>query len=172
MFIIYKDSHLGRFTLQDTAPQHAYKNKERPPFSGRRAVTSRSHDSQRGRAWCPGLPRGRRTLSGTPHPDAQVHHTAGSAAPSVRVSTNWPLTGPRAQEPSEEKKNWTTGETGASMNQEEGEPRVHTPFIARGSARRSAPFVAPPPFEAFPEASRKGASCGGRRAGDEEVSFG
>ena len=33
-----------------------------------------------------GLPRGQRTLSGTPRPDAQVHHTAGTAAPSVRVS--------------------------------------------------------------------------------------
>ena len=26
---------LSRFYLWDTAPQHAYKNKERPPFSGR-----------------------------------------------------------------------------------------------------------------------------------------
>ena len=40
---------------------------------------------------------------------------------------------------------------------EKGEPRVRPPFIARCSARRSALFAAPPPFEAFPEASRKGA---------------
>ena len=30
------------------------------------------------------------------------------------------------------------------------------PFLARGSARRSAPFLAPPPFEEFREASRRG----------------
>ena len=31
------------------------------------------------------------------------------------------------------------------------------PFVERGSALHSAPFVAPPPFEAFPEGSRRGA---------------
>ena len=92
-----------------------------------------------------GLPRGRRTLSGTPRPDAQVHHTAGTAAPPVHVSTNWPLTGPRAQEPSEEK-NWTTGETGASMNQEEGRASRASALYSAGlrPSQRGAPPIAPP----------------------------
>ena len=41
--------------------------------------------------------------------------------------------------------------------QEPGEPRVCSPYIPRGSALRPTPFSAPPSFEAFREASRKGA---------------
>ena len=92
------------------------------------AVESPSHDRQRGRAWFR-PPRGRRTLSGTPRPDVQVHHTAGSAAPHVHASTNRPLAGPRAQDREKERERSrqdkrgehfrTRGERSSSMNRRE-----------------------------------------------------
>ena len=47
---------------------------------------------------------------------------------------------------------------------EKGEPRVRPPFIARGSARRSAPFAAPPPFEKLPKKGRSSLLTASRRA--------
>jgi len=130
-----------------------------PPFSGRRVPLPRPS------AWSrlvPGLPRGRQALSGAPRPDAQVHLTAGTAAPSVRVShqraahRTMSAGTKRGIEEELAHRGDRAGET--------HEPRRESlslafgpPFRARGSARRSAPFAAPPPFEAFPEASRKGA---------------
>ena len=46
----------------------------------------------------PDLSRGLRTLSGTPRPDAQVHHTTGAAASPVHASLDRPLTKPRDQD--------------------------------------------------------------------------
>ena len=69
-----------------------------------------------------GLPRDRRTLSGTPRPDAQVHQTAGTAAPPVRVSTNRPLAGPRAQDRESERERCTEkeGQRGLPDQREKG----------------------------------------------------
>jgi len=55
-------------------------------------------------------------------------------------------------------------------------PRARVPpLVERGSALRSAPFSAPPPFELLREASRRGACPlappSPRRAGDEESQF-
>ena len=52
----------------------------------------------------PDLSRGRRTLSGTPRPDAQVHRTTGAAASPVRASLDRPLAKPRAQDQDEDQK--------------------------------------------------------------------
>jgi len=121
--ICYYLQALIQVYLQDTAPQHAYKNKRKdlpigrevdrvrgplcswaladrigprdragylppPPLS--RWSSSRDVPLPRQLAWTrlvPGLPRGRRTLSGAPRPNrAGSHRTAGRAAPSVRVS--------------------------------------------------------------------------------------
>ena len=95
-------------------------------------------------------------LRHSPRPDTQVHHTAGPAAPSVRVSTNWPLTGPRAQEPKEEKKKPqpSTGETGASMNREEERASRESALYRAGL--RPSPHPASG-STSLREASRKGA---------------
>ena len=50
----------------------------------------------------PDLSRSRRTLSGTPRSDAQVHHTTGAAASPVRASLDRPLATPRAQDQDED----------------------------------------------------------------------
>ena len=51
---------------------------------------------------------------------------------------------------------------------EKGEPRVRPPFIARGSARRSACrsalFAAPPPFEKLPKKGRSSLPTASHRA--------
>ena len=50
----------------------------------------------------PDSSRGRRTLSGTPRPDAQVHPTTGAAASPVHASLDRPLAKPRAQDQDED----------------------------------------------------------------------
>ncbi len=50
----------------------------------------------------PDSSRGRRTLSGTPRPDTQVHHTTGAAVSPVRASLDRSLAKPRAQDQGEE----------------------------------------------------------------------
>ena len=112
-------------------------------------MTSRSHDSRRGHAWCPGLLCGRRTLSGSPRPDAQVLHTAGTAAPSVRVSHQQGAhRNTSAGSEKRKKKTWTTGRhgkksctTGRSL-----EPRVRSALYSAGlhPSQCGAPPVAPP----------------------------
>ena len=104
-----------------------------PPLFGRRVVTSCSHDRQRGRAWFPGLPRGRRTLSGTPRPDAQVHHTASTAAPSVRVSHQQAAHRTTSAGTKREEKEEDMDHRG-----DRGELACGPPFIARGSTLHSA----------------------------------
>ena len=114
-------------------------------------MTSRSHDSQRGRAWCPGLPRGRRTLSGTPRPDAQVHHTAGTAAPSVHVSHQQAAhrtTSAGTKRGKEEEELDHRGDRAGETHEPRGEsePRVRSALYSVGlcPSQRGAPPVAPP----------------------------
>ena len=94
IIIIYK--HFSSSYLSDPAPPtHTHtKTKERPPSTGRRVST---HDRQRGRAWFRPPTRPANPLQ---HPSSRCagHQTAGTAAPPVRVSTNRPLAGPRAQD--------------------------------------------------------------------------
>ena len=47
--------------------------------------------------------------------------------------------------------------TSTTTNQPSREASSSVPFVTRGSALRPAPFLAPPPFAAFPEKSRRGA---------------
>ena len=83
----------------------------------------------------PDSSRGRRTLSGTPRPDAQVHHTTGAAASLVRASVDRPLAKPRAQDQNDEKtqpprlQEQTSEEEEEEEEQAEGEER---PACVRG----------------------------------------
>ena len=143
-------------------------------------------------------------LRHSPRPDAQVHHTAGSAAP--------PSTPPRTgRSPDHERRTErrrerersrpdkrgehfrtrgerSSREKASSQLQHDARPphttlTLHTkvvccpPFVERGSALRSSPFSAPPPFELLGEASRRGGVPSRSpptppRAGAGAVSFG
>ena len=124
-----------------------------PPFSVRRVPLPRSS------AWSRLVPVSH--AAGEPSPAPLVRTRRSTTQPALlrlpsTSPTNRPLTGPRAQEPSENKKKSCT--TGRSLYKKRKRSLAcGPPFIARGSAHRSAPFSAPPPFEAFREASRKGA---------------
>ena len=158
---------LRQFYLLDTAPQHAYKNpkrKEGTSLDGRRVLSPTTVGVV---APGPDLSRGRRTLSGTPRSDAQVHHTTGAAASPVRASLDRPLATPRAQDQDEDqndRNSKTKTRTKTTGRQRRGPRRKKTqegpscpPFVARGSAPRSAPFLAPPL-----SLSLHPAPCGGR----------
>ena len=61
-------------------------------------------------------------LRHSPRPDAQVHHTAGSAAPPVRASSNRPLAGPRAQDREKEReREISSGQDGRALQDKRGE---------------------------------------------------
>ena len=89
--------HLFSFYLTDWRHKHTYKSpKKRRDFSWWPSSPPPPTVS----VVVPGcdLSRGRRTLSGTPRPGAQVHHTTGAAASPVRASMCRPLAKPRAQD--------------------------------------------------------------------------
>jgi len=92
--------HLKQFYLNGQAPPTvSYTNpKERKVATSLLWPVSPSPTTVSVVAPGPDFSRGRRTLSGTPRPDAQVHHTTGAAASPVRTSLDRPLAKPRAQD--------------------------------------------------------------------------
>ena len=86
----------------------------------------------------------------------------GAATSPVCASLDGPLAKPRAQYQDERNsgKRGSDSKNSGTLKATKGQELLKVlpvrPFVARGSAP-SLPFFAPPPFEAFREASRKGA---------------
>ena len=136
---------------------------------------SRVVPSPRQLAWTrlvPGLPRGRQTLAGAPRPNrAGSHHTAGRAAPSVRVSDARVLhrtTKDRRvyREERKPREHGPPGDRGRSHAPQGDRSSLACgpPLIAWGSALRSTPFSAPPSFEKLLPKRGSSPSSASRRA--------
>jgi len=135
--------HLNRFYLSDWRHKHTYKSpkKREPPFL--RPVNRLRH---------------------SPCPHSQVH-LRPPAAPPVRVSHQQAAPGERARrkgarvsfadQPSRgesiREKQREEEKSKRKSQEEEGAPRACPSFMERGSALRSAPFRAPPPFWKLPK---------------------
>ena len=86
---------------------------------------------------------------------AKCHNTTGAAASPIRASLDRPLATPRAQDQND-RKTKTRAKTEKRLRRK-GLRKVRPTFVARGSAPRSAPFLAPPL-----SLSLHPAPCGGR----------
>ena len=125
---------------------HTQKQKKRPPFT---VLESLSHDCQRGRAWLRPPTRSANPLrhpsSGRAGPPDSRHCCASRPRLHQQAARRTTSAGPREgeRERCTEKKEGQRG----LPDQRKIEPRVCAPFIERGSALRSTPFLAPPPSE-------------------------
>ena len=144
---------LTQFLLGRTRRQSIHtKTKKRPPFSGRRVPLPRPSACSRL------VPASHAAGEPSPAPLVRTHRSTTQPA-LLRLPSASPPTGrsqghERRNEKRREKRNLTTGETGASMNREEGR-------ASRASALYSA-GLRPSPHPAsgstsLREASRKGA---------------
>ena len=96
-----------------------------------------SHDRRRG----PDSSRGPRTLSGTPRPNAQVHHTTDAAASPARASVDRPPAKPRAQDQrTRENLSLHKSQRGRRKRESQGEGEERAKRRRRRRKQREEPF--------------------------------